>query len=225
MAVELKEPALQLMTFIENNREPALGRPLHRRSDHAAARRDRGRATTSCRRWGRCWCSTARTSTRSARRRSWRAAWCSSTWPSTTSAPFNKFITYYLFPEARYSVGLTAPGRSRSRWARTRGRRSPRTHDISAICERYGGGGHPVVGAVSVPRDRAARARGRSSRGDRRRAAGSGNGAGHGEVVGPPVEATPLPAHGAVRATRASCDGARAARLRGRLLAARRGRR
>jgi hypothetical protein len=27
----------------------------------------------------------------------------------------------------------------------------PRTHNIAAICERYGGGGHPVVGAISVP--------------------------------------------------------------------------
>ncbi len=26
----------------------------------------------------------------------------------------------------------------------------PRTHNIAAICERYGGGGHPVVGAVSL---------------------------------------------------------------------------
>ena len=35
----------------------------------------------------------------------------------------------------------------------------PRTHDISKICERYGGGGHPVVGAVSVPEGEVARAR------------------------------------------------------------------
>jgi nanoRNase/pAp phosphatase (c-di-AMP/oligoRNAs hydrolase) len=26
----------------------------------------------------------------------------------------------------------------------------PRTHDISSICARYGGGGHAVVGAVSL---------------------------------------------------------------------------
>jgi nanoRNase/pAp phosphatase (c-di-AMP/oligoRNAs hydrolase) len=26
----------------------------------------------------------------------------------------------------------------------------PRTHNIAAICERYGGGGHPVVGAISL---------------------------------------------------------------------------
>ncbi len=32
--------------------------------------------------------------------------------------------------------------------------RPPRAHDISRICERYGGGGHPVVGAVSLGPDR-----------------------------------------------------------------------
>jgi nanoRNase/pAp phosphatase (c-di-AMP/oligoRNAs hydrolase) len=35
----------------------------------------------------------------------------------------------------------------------------PRTHDISAICQRYGGGGHPAVGAVSLPAGRAEEAR------------------------------------------------------------------
>jgi len=25
----------------------------------------------------------------------------------------------------------------------------PRTHNIASICERYGGGGHAVVGAIS----------------------------------------------------------------------------
>jgi hypothetical protein len=64
---------------------------------------------------------------------------------------FNKFIIYDLFPAARYSVGVTV--------SRTRAKVSvgtnpwssrSRTHNIAAICERYGGGGHPVVGAVSL---------------------------------------------------------------------------
>jgi nanoRNase/pAp phosphatase (c-di-AMP/oligoRNAs hydrolase) len=29
--------------------------------------------------------------------------------------------------------------------------RPARPHDISKLCERYGGGGHAVVGAVSLP--------------------------------------------------------------------------
>jgi nanoRNase/pAp phosphatase (c-di-AMP/oligoRNAs hydrolase) len=35
----------------------------------------------------------------------------------------------------------------------------PRAHEINKICERYGGGGHPVVGAVSVAKGDLARAR------------------------------------------------------------------
>ncbi len=63
-----------------------------------------------------------------------------------------KFVTYALYPESAYSVLLS---RSKSKckisvgynpWSPT-----ARTHNIAAICERYGGGGHPVVGAVSLP--------------------------------------------------------------------------
>ena len=63
---------------------------------------------------------------------------------------FNKFIPYYLFPEATYSVALTR-GSQRTKisvgsnpWAPR-----PRWHNIAKICERYGGGGHAVVGAIS----------------------------------------------------------------------------
>jgi hypothetical protein len=63
----------------------------------------------------------------------------------------NKFIAYDLFPEARYTVVVSRdPKRAKvsvgsNPWARER-----RTHDIAKICEKYGGGGHPVVGAVSL---------------------------------------------------------------------------
>jgi hypothetical protein len=64
---------------------------------------------------------------------------------------FNKFIPYYLFPEATYTVALTR-GSQRTKisigsnpWAPR-----PRTHNIARICERYGGGGHAVVGAISL---------------------------------------------------------------------------
>ncbi len=73
---------------------------------------------------------------------------------------YNKFIPYALFPEARYCVAVTA-GRSRSKvsvgsnpWSKI-----PRTHDIARICARYGGGGHEVVGAVSLKPDEHERAR------------------------------------------------------------------
>ncbi|HEY3233574.1 MAG TPA: hypothetical protein VGJ84_02590 [Polyangiaceae bacterium] len=61
-----------------------------------------------------------------------------------------KFVTYALFPQSVYSVmvGLLKNGPKISvgynPWS---GR--PRDVDISAICARYGGGGHPVVGGIS----------------------------------------------------------------------------
>jgi hypothetical protein len=67
---------------------------------------------------------------------------------------FNKFIPYYLYPQTTYSVALTR-GAYRTKisvgsnpWAPR-----PRTHNIATICERYGGGGHAVVGAVSFAPD------------------------------------------------------------------------
>ena len=30
--------------------------------------------------------------------------------------------------------------------------KAPRTHDIAKLCEKYGGGGHPAVGALSLPK-------------------------------------------------------------------------
>ncbi len=73
---------------------------------------------------------------------------------------FNKFIPYYLYPETTYSVALTR-GSVRTKisvgsnpWAPV-----PRTHNIAKICERYGGGGHAVVGAISFRPDEVERAR------------------------------------------------------------------
>jgi hypothetical protein len=73
---------------------------------------------------------------------------------------FNKFIPYYLHPETTYSVALTR-GAQRTKisvgsnpWAP-----KPRTHNIAKICERYGGGGHAVVGAVSFKPEEAEEAR------------------------------------------------------------------
>jgi len=74
---------------------------------------------------------------------------------------YNKFIPYWLYPDARYCVAVTA-GASRVKisvgsnpWAPI-----PRSHDIAQICARYGGGGHPVVGAISLNTTELERARG-----------------------------------------------------------------
>lgn len=63
-----------------------------------------------------------------------------------------KFVTYALYPRSAYSVTLT---RSKTKCKISVGYNPwsgiTRTHDIAKICERYGGGGHPVVGAVALP--------------------------------------------------------------------------
>src|SRR5205085_8985832 len=64
---------------------------------------------------------------------------------------FNKFIPYYLFPDATYTVALTrGPQRTKISVGSNPWSPRPRTHNIATICERYGGGGHAVVGAVSL---------------------------------------------------------------------------
>ena len=73
---------------------------------------------------------------------------------------FNKFIPYYLFPETTYSVALTrAPQRTKISVGSNPWAPKPRTHNIAKICERYGGGGHAVVGAVSFKPEEVAEAR------------------------------------------------------------------
>ena len=64
----------------------------------------------------------------------------------------NKFASYFLVPEATYVVmvfSLSAGVKlsvGSNPW-----RPETRRHDLSEICERFGGGGHAVVGGVTVP--------------------------------------------------------------------------
>ena len=72
----------------------------------------------------------------------------------------NKFIVYYLHPEARYAVVvLSTEKRMKISVGSNPWSKVPRTHNIAAICERYGGGGHPVVGAISLPASEVERAK------------------------------------------------------------------
>jgi len=64
---------------------------------------------------------------------------------------YNKFIPYYLFPDSVYTVAVS-PSSFRTKisvgsnpWAP----QAPR-HNLATICERYGGGGHARVGAISL---------------------------------------------------------------------------
>jgi len=65
---------------------------------------------------------------------------------------YNKFIPYHLFPTSVYTVSVSPSGfRTKisvgsNPWAP----QEPR-HNLATICERYGGGGHARVGAISLP--------------------------------------------------------------------------
>ncbi|MBA2736184.1 MAG: phosphoesterase, partial [Pyrinomonadaceae bacterium] len=64
---------------------------------------------------------------------------------------YNKFIPYYFYPQTTYNVALTqSPFRTKISVGSNPWSPRPRLHNIAEICERYGGGGHAVVGAVSL---------------------------------------------------------------------------
>jgi hypothetical protein len=150
-AVRLEEPALQLMTLIEANKDPAfpprLIAALQRQPlaeiaaqpwvrDPLAPLLERHRATIDLvKAHARLGDGVVEIDL-----------------GDTSVEAANKFIAYDLFPQATYTVVVsrdamrTKVSVGSNPWARER-----RRHDISRICERYGGGGHPVVGAVTLP--------------------------------------------------------------------------
>ena len=73
---------------------------------------------------------------------------------------YNKFIPYYLHPSSVYSVGLSRSS-FRVKVAVGSNPWTKETHmaNLASICERYGGGGHARVGAISFPPDRGEEAR------------------------------------------------------------------
>lgn len=65
---------------------------------------------------------------------------------------YNKFIPYYLHPDSLYTVSVsTSTFRTKVSVGSNPWARSPLQHNLASICERYGGGGHAKVGAISFP--------------------------------------------------------------------------
>lgn len=159
MAVELAEPALRIMTWLEANRDPA----LTARYIEAVGQRSLDQIAAEA------WIAEPLAPILAAHQRAIaligeRAAYRDGVvffdLTGDEVAGFNKFISYFHYPDATYTLGVTA-GADRVKisvganpWAPEK-----RRHDISVICQRYGGGGHPVVGAVSLPPDQVERGR------------------------------------------------------------------
>jgi hypothetical protein len=158
-AVRLEEPALRIMTLLEATKDPAVPERIiealqHRPLAEIAAEpwvtvplgpilERHARAIEAVRRLARL-----------------EGGVVTIDLAGTDVDGANKFIAYELFPQAAYTVVVTQDATKAkvsvgsNPWARP-----PRAHDISKLCERYGGGGHPVVGAVSLAPDRIAEAR------------------------------------------------------------------
>ena len=75
---------------------------------------------------------------------------------------FNKFIPYYLYPQATYAIGLskssfrTKVSVGSNPWTKAD---PAKMVNLAQVCERYGGGGHARVGAISFPPDQSDQAR------------------------------------------------------------------
>ncbi len=66
-----------------------------------------------------------------------------------------KFVAYAVAPDCAYSIALIRMKQhlklsiGYNPWSG-----KPRLHDLAALCQRHGGGGHAVVGAISTPLDK-----------------------------------------------------------------------
>ena len=75
---------------------------------------------------------------------------------------YSKFIPYFLHPEGTYVVGLSKSSfRTKVSVGTNPWTPKPASElvNLAAVCERYGGGGHARVGAISFPPDREDEAR------------------------------------------------------------------
>ena len=63
---------------------------------------------------------------------------------------YNKFIPYHLHPDSIYSIGVSKSSfRVKVSVGSNPWSKRPPTVNLARICERYGGGGHARVGAIS----------------------------------------------------------------------------
>lgn len=146
--VELKEPALQLMQVIENVEDEFVEWVIRRLAAHtleevAAGEEVQQRFRPLLERH-RLTLETIR------RKAAYERGAVTFDLVDEGLEGFNKFIPYYVCPETTYSVAVTrGPFRTKISVGSNPFSPRPRRHNIASICERYGGGGHAVVGAVS----------------------------------------------------------------------------
>jgi hypothetical protein len=65
---------------------------------------------------------------------------------------YNKFIPYFLHSDALYSVGISAsPTRTKVSVGTNPWKEANTAINLASLCEKYGGGGHARVAAISFP--------------------------------------------------------------------------
>jgi len=73
---------------------------------------------------------------------------------------YNKFMPYYLYPDCLYSVGVSASStRAKVSVGSNPWNPAATEKNLATLCERYGGGGHARVAAISFPATDLVRAR------------------------------------------------------------------
>jgi len=159
MAVGLREPALQLMAVLESNHDPELIPEVIRRLQHGSL--SEVAALPMIQEPFRPLLRRHRAAVEVVRRKaSMEEGTVFFDVADENLDGINKFIAYELFPEARYVVWVgRSPRRTKVSIGSNPWRPELRRHDLSAIAERYGGGGHPVVAAMSFRPEELGRAR------------------------------------------------------------------
>jgi hypothetical protein len=148
-AVALAEPALRIMTWLENNAEAPLTERLIARFAEA-----RPLAEIAAEPWiaeplGPILERHARAVDVVKARARYASGVVFFDVSDDGLTAYNKFIPYFLYPDARFVVGVSrSPTRVKISVGTNPWLARPPV-SIAKICERYGGGGHPVVGAAS----------------------------------------------------------------------------
>ncbi|MFN0277038.1 MAG: phosphoesterase [Pyrinomonadaceae bacterium] len=151
--VELRSPALKLMQVIEGEKDPAFIESIIRELtektlDEIVESEDIQTRLTPI--LERHWNTVELIKERAAYER----GVVSFDLTDTRVDGYNKFIPYYFYPETTYNVAITqSEFRTKISVGSNPWSPRPRLHNIAEICERYGGGGHAVVGAVSLKPD------------------------------------------------------------------------
>jgi hypothetical protein len=158
MAVERKEPVLQLMTVVENGGNDAflakmVPRLLEEPLDEVAKGEDVQTAFAPLAAQNQAFADLVKTHAEIV------GPVVLVDLSSVVVEVAAKFVTYAMWPTSAYSVLLS---RSASKCKISIGYNpwsgAERKHNVAAICERHGGGGHPVVGAISLPANEVAKA-------------------------------------------------------------------